>query len=102
MKVIRYNSEWEALVDFMITIDSTTTSPMGKSFLIPKGTILKWEDDAPNGNVWFNFVVNGDKRRGKIESGVITNVIKSGRIKLFKEGNGFVAYGEEYLKKLLK
>lgn len=98
---IRYNSKWEVLTDFSIGIGSHSQNPNTTSLVVKKGEILKWEDDAPNGNVWFILERNGQTFRGKIESGAITNVIKSNRIKLLDNGNGFIAYKGEYLQRLL-
>ena len=99
---IRYNSKWVAMEDFSIGIGSHSRNPNTTSLQIPAGTTLRWEDDAPNGNVWFNVEIDGEKHRGKIESGAITNVIKSGRISPYGNNErGFIAYDGEYLQKLL-
>ena len=87
--------------DFSIGIGSDSRNPNTTSLPIPLGTTLRWEEDAPNGNVWFNVEINGEKYRGKIECGRITNLIKRGRISLSDNGNGFIAHEGEYLKKLL-
>jgi hypothetical protein len=99
---IRYYSKWKALKDFTIGIDSNSRNPNTKSLLIPKGTILTWEEDSPSGNVWFLVEINGIKYRGKIQSGRITNVINSGKIELLNNGYGIRAYSGEFLQKLLK
>ena len=99
---IRYGSKWVAMMEFSIGIGSNSMNPNTKSLKIPLGTILQWEDDSRNGNVWFNVEIDGEKYRGKIESGAITNVIKSGRISLYGNNEkGIIAYGGEYLQKLL-
>ena len=98
---IRYNSKWVAMEDFSIGIGSNSRNPNTTSLQIPAGTTLRWEDDAPNGNVWFNVEIDGEKYRGKVECGRITNLINRGRISLADNGNGFVAYSGEYLQKLL-
>lgn len=98
---IRYNSNWTAMEDFSIGIGSHSRNPNTTSLQIPSGTTLRWEEDAPNGNVWFNVEIDGEKYRGKIECGRITNLINRGRISLADNGNGFIAYQGEYLKKLL-
>lgn len=98
---IRYNSKWTAMDDFSIGIGSDSRNPNTTSLKIPEGTTLRWEEDAPNGNVWFNVEIDGKKYRGKVESGRITNLINRGRISLADNGNGIVAYQGEYLKKLL-
>lgn len=98
---IRYNSKWVAMKDFSIGIGSNSRNPNTTSLQIPSGTTLTWDEDSRNGNVWFNVEINGEKHRGKIECGSITNAIKSGKISLADNGNGFVAYDGEYLQKLL-
>ena len=99
---IRYGSKWEAIMEFSIGIDSNSMNPNTKSLKIPLGTILQWEEDSRNGNVWFNVEIDGEKYRGKIESGAITNVIKSGRISPYGNNEkGIIAYDGEYLQKLL-
>ena len=102
MTEIRYGSKWVAIMEFSIGIGSNSMNPNTKSLKIPLGTILQWEEDSRNGNVWFNVEIDGEKYRGKIESGAITNVIKSGRISLYGNNEkGIIAYGGEYLQKLL-
>ena len=98
---IRMMSKWVANSDMSIGIGSHTRNPNTTSLQIPEGTTLRWEEDAPNGNVWFNVEIDGKKYRGKVESGRITNLIKRGRISLSDNGNGFIIYEGEYLKKLL-
>lgn len=98
---IRMMSKWIANTDMSIGIGSHTRNPNTTSLPIPAGTILTWEDDAPNGNVWFHVELDGEKYRGKIECGRITNLINRGRISLSDNGNGFIIYDGEYLKKLL-
>jgi hypothetical protein len=101
---IRYRSKWVALKDFSIGIGSHSMNPNTTSLHISKGDVLTWEDDAPNGNVWFNVEGEGYgnmKHRGKVESGRITNVIIDGWISLLDNGNGNIAYQGEYLQKLL-
>jgi hypothetical protein len=51
--------------------------------------------------VWFNVEIDGEKYRGKVECGRITNLINRGRISLADNGNGFAVYSGEYLQKLL-
>ncbi len=101
MKEIRMFSTWVALKDFSIGIGSHSRNPNTTSLRIPKGTLLKWDEDSPSGNVWFIVEIEGVKHRGKIESGRITNVIKSGKIELKDNGKGFIIYDGEFLKKLL-
>jgi len=101
MNEIRINSTWVALKDFSIGIGSHSRNPNTTSLWIPKGTLLKWDDDSPSGNVWFRVEIEGVKHRGKIESGRITNVIKDGKIELKNNGKDFVIYSGEFLKKLL-
>lgn len=102
MTEIRYGSNWVAMMEFSIGIGSHSMNPNTKSLKIPLGTILQWEGDSPNGNVWFNVKIDGEKYRGKIESGAITNVIKSGRISPYGDNEkGIIAYYGEYLQKLL-
>jgi flagellar hook assembly protein FlgD len=99
---IRYGSKWVAIMEFSICIGSNSMNPNTKSLKIPLGTILQWEEDSKNGNVWFNVEIDGEKYRGKIESGAITNVIKSGRISPYGNNEkGIIAYDGEYLQKLL-
>lgn len=98
---IRMLSKWRATRDMSIGIGSHSRNPNTTSLPIPKGTILTWDDDAPNGNVWFYATIDGEKYRGKIECGRITNLIKDGRIELFDNGNHFAIYDGEYLQKLL-
>jgi hypothetical protein len=97
---IGFGSKWMAMVDMSITIGSHTRNPNGTSLHIPFGTILKWEDDAPNGNVWFNTTIDGENYRGKIESGKITNLIRRGSIAMVQNGSTLI-YGNPYLQKLL-
>jgi hypothetical protein len=98
---IRYNSKWVAMDDFSIGIGSNSMNPNTTSLSISSGTILRWEEDSRNGNVWFNVEIDGQKYRGKIECGSITNLINRGRISLADNGNGIIAYKGEYLQKLL-
>jgi hypothetical protein len=99
---IRYGSKWVGIKEFSIGIGSNSMNPNTKSLKIPLGTILQWEEDSPNGNVWFNVELDGKKYRGKIESGAITNVIKRGNISLYGNNEkGLIAYDGEYLQKLL-
>jgi hypothetical protein len=55
------------------------------------------------GSYWVaNVEIDGEKHRGKIEAGAITNVIKSGRISPYGNNEkGFIAYSGEYLQELL-
>jgi hypothetical protein len=99
---IRMGSKWKTLQPFSIGIGSHSQNPNTTSLNIPIGTIIQWEDDSRNGNVWFNVILNDIKYRGKVESGAITNVIKRGLIELHESGKGFVIYNGEYLQKLLK
>ena len=96
---IRYGSKWTALEDFTMGRDIGT--PNTTALKISKGTTLIWEDDAPNGNVWFNVEIDGEKHRGKIQCGAITNAIKRGRISLLDNGHGITAYKGDYLQRLL-
>lgn len=102
VKEIRMGSKWRTLQPYSIGIGSDTRNPNTTSLNIPVGTILTWETDSPNGNVWFNVTLNDVKYRGKVESGSITNVIRRGIIELHEAGKGFVIYDGEYLQKLLK
>jgi hypothetical protein len=101
MNEIRINSTWVALKDFSIGIGSHSRNPNTTSLRIPKGTLLKWDDDSPSGNVWFRVEIEGVKHRGRVQSGRITNVIKDGKIGLKDNGKDFVIYDGDYLKKLL-
>ena len=96
---IRMNSKWEALRDFSIGIGSHAWNPNTTSLLIIKGTILKWDDDAPNGNVWFYVEIDGVKHRGKTESGSILNLVKSGFIQLIDNGQSYRVYSKEYVER---
>ena len=98
---IRMNSKWEALRDFSIGIGSHAWNPNTTSLLIKKGTILKWDDDAPNGNVWFYVEIDGVKHRGKKESGCILNLVSRDLIQLVDNGRGFIIYPQEYVKRYL-
>ena len=98
---IRMNSKWEALKDFSIGIGSHAWNPNTNSLIVEKGTILTWDDDAPNGNVWFYVEIDGIKHRGKTQSGSILNLVKSGFIKLFENGNSYRIYSEAYVKRYL-
>jgi hypothetical protein len=99
---IKRRSKWILLKDMGVTIDSHTQNPNGKNLIIPQGTIITWEDDAPNGNVWFNFELNGVKYRGKKECGRIFSVINDGYISLQDNGNSFTAYDKDFCIKYLK
>jgi hypothetical protein len=90
---IRKNSKWEALKDFNIGIGSHSQNPNTTNLLIKKGTFLIWDEDSPNGNVWFYVVVDGIKHRGRIECGCILNAVKDNRIQLIDNGQGFTIYG---------
>jgi hypothetical protein len=99
---IRYGSYWVATMEFSIGIGSNSMNPNTKPLNIPIGTILQWDEDSRSGNVWFNVEIDGEKHRGKIEAGAITNVIKSGRISPYGNNEkGFIAYSGEYLQELL-
>ena len=98
---IRRNSLWEALQDFTIGIGSDTRNPNSTSILVKKGTILKWDEDSPSGNVWFYFEIGGVQYRGKKESGCILNLVKRDLIQLIENGNSSVVYGQEYVKRYL-
>lgn len=99
---IRMRSEWVVTADMSIGIGSHSRNPNTTSLPIPMGTILTWDTDAPNGNVWFYATIDGEKYRGKIECGRITNLINSGKIELHDNGNGIRIYSGDYLKELLK
>lgn len=103
IKEIRTNSKWEALQDFTIGIGSHTRNPNTTSLHISKGDVLIWEDDSLDGNVWFNVELEGYgmKHRGKIQSGCILNLVKRDLIQLVDNGNGFVIYSENYVKRYL-
>jgi hypothetical protein len=101
IQTIKFRSQWMASKDMSIGIGSHSTNPNTTSLQIPQGTILTWDDDAPNGNVWFYVTIYGKKYRGKVECGRITNLIKRGTIELFNEGNGPSVYSGDYLKRLL-
>lgn len=98
---IRTNSIWEALEDFTIGIGSHSQNPNSTSLLVKKGTLLKWDEDSPNGNVWFYVEIGGVQYRGKKESGCILNLINRDLIRLVDNGRGFVVYGQEYVKRYL-
>lgn len=98
---IRMHSLWEALQDFTIGIGSNSINPNSTSLLIKKGTLLKWDEDSPSGNVWFYVEVGGVQYRGKTESGCILNLIKRDLIQLIDNGRLFVIYPQEYVKKYL-
>jgi hypothetical protein len=98
---IRMNSKWEALRDFSIGIGSHSQNPNSTNLIIKRGSILVWDDDAPNGNVWFYVEIDGVKHRGKIESGSILNLINRDLIQLVDNGRGFVIYTEAYVKRYL-
>lgn len=97
MKEIRKNSKWVTSEDFYLLIGSTTQNPNSKKLALPAGHIITWDEDAPNGNVWFYTELNGVKYRGKRECGTIKNLIKNKSIKLHEMGNGFVIYHGDYL-----
>lgn len=99
---INFRSKWLATEDTHIWIDSNSTNPNSTRLSIPSGTILTWDDDAPNGNVWFYVNIDGKDYRGKRECGYITNLIKSGEIELLDNGNGRTAYTNNFLQMLLK
>lgn len=101
MDSIRYYSKWTALKEFTIGVGSDCRNPNPRPLTIPKGTVLTWEDDAPNGNVWFLVELNGVKWRGVKQSGSILNIINDGLIEMKENGNGIKAYGEESLKRRL-
>lgn len=99
---IRTRSTWEVTGDLKLTIGSHSRNPNGTNHIKLKlGERIVWDDDAPNGNVWFYFNYNGKKERGKIESGTIINLIKENRIKLIESGNSFVIYNNEYFSKII-
>lgn len=98
---IRRNSIWEALEDFKIYVGSDSRNPNSTSVLLRKGTLLKWEEDSPSGNVWFYFEIGGVQYRGKKESGCILNLINRDLIQLVDNGNSSVVYGQEYVKRYL-
>lgn len=101
IKEIRMFSKWRAVEDMSIGIGSHSMNPNTTNLPIPKGTILTWDDDAPNGNVWFYATIDGVKHRGKIECGRITNLIKDNRIELVDNGDSHVVYGQTFLELLL-
>ena len=101
VKEIRMFSKWRATKDMSIGIGSHSMNPNTTNLPIPKGTILTWDDDAPNGNVWFYATIDGVKHRGKIECGRITNLIKDNDIELVDNGTGFISYNGEFLQHLL-
>lgn len=101
IKEIRKFSKWRAVKDMSIGIGSHSRNPNTTSLPIPKGTILTWDDDAPNGNVWFYATIDGEKHRGKIECGRITNLIKDNEIELVDNGDNHIVYGEAFVKQLL-
>lgn len=76
-------SKVEVIKDLEATVGSDTKNPNGKSFTIPVGTILIYEDVAPNGNVWFTSVDGAE--RYKVQSGNITNLINSEKVKPYEE-----------------
>jgi len=84
-----------------IGIGSHSRNPNATSLPIPKGTILTWDDDAPNGNVWFYATIDGVKHRGKIECGRITNLIKDNEIELVDNGDNHIVYEKTFLELLL-
>jgi hypothetical protein len=99
---IKYGSTWEVTGNLRLTIGSDTRNPNGTSRItLNIGEKIVWDDDAPNGNVWFYFNYNGKKERGKVESGSIINLISSNKIKLIDNGNGFIAYNSDYVKRRL-
>ena len=98
---IRTNSIWEALEDFKIYVGSDSRNPNSTSVLVKKGTLLKWDEDSPSGNVWFYFEIGGVQYRGKKESGCILNLINRDLIGLVDNGIGFVIYPEQYVKRYL-
>ena len=51
------------------------TPPRHKT-LMP-GSIIRLDDEAPNGNVWF---IDEDDERGKIQCGEVRNLTRDGRI----------------------
>jgi len=99
---IRMFSKWRASKDMSIGIGSDTRNPNTKPLHVPKGTILIWEEDSRNGNVWFYVTIDGESHRGKIECGSITNLIKQGDIELFDNENRSIIYSGEYLQRLLR
>lgn len=99
---IRSGSKWKAEIDTSFGIGSHSRNPNSTDLKIPKGTILTWDGDAPNGNVWFKATIDGEEYRGKMESGSIINEINRGEISLFDNGNGARVYHGEYLQKRLK
>jgi hypothetical protein len=99
---IRYGSNWVATMEFNIGVGSDCRNPNPKPLKVPIGTILQWDEDSRDGNVWFNVEIDGEKYRGLTQSGNIVNVIKSGRISPYGNNEkGFIAYSGEYLQKLL-
>ena len=58
-------------------VDSRTGGNPGSSGAIEPGEIISFEEEAPNGNVWFNY----KGKRGKTESGSLLNMLKAGVIK---------------------
>lgn len=94
---IRQNSIWKALEDFNLGIGSDSRNPNTKPLLIKKGTLLVWECDADNGNVWFNVELDGIKYRGKKESGHVLNLVKRDLIEFVKNQKGFLVYDINYI-----
>lgn len=68
---------------FSLTIGSHTQNLNGTQLVLPKGTILTFESEANNGNVWFTFKHPQTKEqiRGKSESGSVLNMLQGGLIK---------------------
>jgi len=99
---IRKGSTWEVTGYLRLTIGSNTRNPNGTARItLNIGEKIVWDEDAPNGNVWFYFNYKGNKERGKIECGSIINLISPNRIKLIDNGNGFVVYSSDYVKRRL-
>jgi hypothetical protein len=98
---IKMHSKWMAIDDFSIGIGSHSMNPNTTSLPVPRGTILTWDEDSRNGNVWFYVDIDGVKHRGKVECGSITKLINQKKISLHDNGRGFAIYSGDYLQKLL-
>lgn len=66
---------------FSLSTGTTVRRPNPGVYVpLPEGYVIEFECEAPNGNVWFEFVhpETGKPMRGKSQSGSIHNLITNG------------------------
>lgn len=80
--VFKVAGDFNSVAKFGLVIGSHSRNPNGTTVLLPKGYEIVFDEEAPDGHVWFTFINPNTKKqdRGYTMSGSLKNMLEAGYI----------------------